>query len=193
MRFKVIAACLLFLVPNLVFAWARRDFFAQFPNHYFLETGTMEGHGLREATRGGGFEEYHSIELSEYYYNLCREAFQADPRIHLWQGDSGQVLEEVIQNMHQPITFWLDGHYSGNQTAKAETNSPLMRELEAIKRHPIKNHVILIDDVRLFGTEEFDFLSLQEVVQKIKEINPCYEFFLQDGACPQDILVAVVP
>jgi hypothetical protein len=92
-----------------------------------------------------------------------------------------------------PATFWLDGHYSGAGTAKGKTNTPLLQELDHIGSHHIKTHTILIDDVRQFGTQEMDFITLDEVVEKVRSINPNYKFLFEDGFIPNDVLVAVVP
>ena len=56
----------------------------------------------------------------------------------------------VLEPVFMTALFWLDGHYSGGETAKGDADSPLREELEAIGRHPIKTHVIPIDDVRSF-------------------------------------------
>jgi hypothetical protein len=179
-------------LPNLLVGWAKKGFFARFPNYYFVETGTLDGQGLQNAREYRTFQEYHTIELSEYFYNMTKAAFEDQPDVHLWLGDSGKTLSEVIQTLNKPITFWLDAHGSGGLTARAETNSVIMQELEAIKKHPIKTHTILIDDIRLCGTDEFDYVTLVAIMDKIKEINPNYEFKKYDGAFPEDILVATI-
>lgn len=205
MNFMVKFVCffvsLLCLIPDNLSAFAQRGFFDRFPNRYFVETGTWEGHGIMGAIIAGCFPEIHSIELSE---ELCQRAkvFFKDYRfdgkhhdhVHLWQGDSGTVLADVIQNINAPITFWLDAHFSGLNSAKGAENCPVLRELDCIQRHPIKTHTILIDDVRLFGTNEFDYIPLETVIAKIKQINPAYVIEIADGCNnPRDILVAYIP
>jgi len=178
-----------FILPSLLFSYACPELFNKFPNHYFVETGSLEGAGIEGALKAG-FSEIHSIELFERWYLLCTEKFKQNPNVHLWQGDSSVVLEEVISEIREPITFWLDGHWSGQGTALGETKTPIMKELEAIQRHPIKTHTILIDDVRCFGTDDFDFIQLSEVTDKILEINPNYVITYESGRFPMDILVA---
>ena len=67
----------------------------------------------------------------------------------------------------EPCLFWLDGHYSAGITAKGEKETPIWEELEHICDHPIKNHVILIDDASLFvGKNDYPNLdSLQKFVE----------------------------
>ncbi len=182
---------LLFL-PTIVFAWATLGLFNEFPNRYFVETGSLRGEGVIEALRTG-FTEIHSIELSPHYHSYCKDTFSHLPHVHFWLGDSATLLEEIIQKIDKPITFWLDGHYSGTDTAKGSRNTPILQELAAIKRHPIKTHTILIDDVRLFSSEEFDHISLSTVKQLILEINPNYVISFKDAFQERDILVATVP
>jgi len=184
------------LVPSFIFSFAQGGFFQKFPNRYFIETGTWEGHGVLLADMAGCFKEIHTIELSEYFYakNKIGEVNHTNPPVYVWFGDSGTVLGEVLKKMNEPATIWLDAHYSGNDTAKGESNTPVLRELECIKNHPIKTHTILIDDVRLFETAEFDNISLNTVISKLKEINPSYVIYRADALnIPGDILIAKPP
>lgn len=73
-----------------------------------------------------------------------------------------------------------------------KTYSPVLQELEQIKKHPIKNHTILIDDVRLFGTIEFDYVTLDQIIDKVLEINPNYNISFVPGYVQNDILVAQI-
>ena len=73
-----------------------------------------------------------------------------------------------------------------------KTNSPILQELDQIKKHHIKSHTILIDDVRLFGTHEFDYVTLDQIIDKILEINPSYKISFVPGYVNNDILVAQI-
>jgi hypothetical protein len=53
--------------------------------------------------------------------------------------------------LQQPALFWLDAHYSGPLTARGPLDSPIAQELAAIAAHPVRGHVILIDDMRDFN------------------------------------------
>jgi len=62
----------------------------------------------------------------------------------------------VLAALDHPAFFWLDGHYMGGTTARADLDSPVQRELAALLRHPARGHLVLIDDARLFtGTEGY--------------------------------------
>lgn len=183
---------LIFLAfSSLVFASSSRKTFTPHRNKIFVETGSYIGKGIKSAMRAK-FKEIHSIELSEKYYNICKNKFINNSQVNMHLGDSGKILFDIISGINEPITFWLDGHCSGGDTALGESCTALLQELEQIKRHPIKSHTILIDDVRLFGTKEFDYISKETIIEKLLEINPNYKISYQNGHVKNDILVAKV-
>lgn len=103
------------------------------------------------------------------------------------------MLFKVIRNIDCPITFWLDGHYSGGNTGKRIKRSPILEELKQIAQHPIKRHTIIIDDVRCIGSVDFDGTTLEMVKQHIYAINPKYRIKFYRGTVKDDILVAYIP
>lgn len=159
-------------------------------NPIFIETGSYHGSGIQKALKAS-FKEVYSIELSPNLYDFCRKLFEGNPQVHLYLGDSSNALENILSVIDQQATFWLDAHYSGGITATSGS-LPLLNELKVIAQHPIKTHTILIDDVRLFGTSEFDFINLEEIKDALKEINPNYIFYFEDGYIANDILVAEI-
>ncbi|MBS0626304.1 MAG: hypothetical protein JSS32_09665 [Verrucomicrobia bacterium] len=173
-----------------------REFnFKKYPNKYFVETGTQTGQSVERALEFGCFEQIYSIELMYRFYVYSVNLFMNKPNVKIILGDSTYILPLVLNAIDAPATFWLDGHYSGPDTAKGESNSPILRELEAIKNHPIKTHTILIDDANQFGLEEFDYVSQDEIVAKLLEINPNYEITMQERSTFPDqvpVLVAHV-
>jgi hypothetical protein len=117
-----------------------------------VETGTYYGETLKALH--STFAELHSIELSAEFFRQARERFGGDSKIHLWQGDSGDVLPDVLKVLNKPALFWLDGHYSGGPTALGSEVTPIMRELRAIAQHPLQAaHIVVVDDARLFNGE----------------------------------------
>lgn len=173
-------------------ATTTKEVFAKYPNKYFVETGTFFGDGVQMAL-DAGFPIVNSIELSKHYFNISKQRFIADPRVHLTLGSSAKVLGDVIKKIKEPITFWLDGHYCGPYTAQDGGMTPLLRELEQIKKHPIKTHTIMIDDIRDLGTKNLDKISLGQVITLIESINPKYRFAFEDGHVKNDVLVAYIP
>lgn len=172
-------------------AFSRREVFAKYPNAYFIETGSYQGDGIQRAIEAG-FSCIYSIELSAALYQHCKHRFAWNPGVHLELGDSAKMLDKILSGIDAPATFWLDGHYSSGITAKGDTNTPILKELEAIARHPIKTHTILIDDIRCCGTSDFDFVERDEIIAAILAINPAYRIHFEDSYCANDILVATI-
>jgi hypothetical protein len=130
-----------------------------------VETGTYLG-AMIDATKHY-FREIHSIELGPELCRRARTRFRRDPRIHIEEGDSGDVLPRLLTTINRPCVFWLDGHFSMGITARGSKNTPIVRELEAILAHPVANHLILIDDARCF-TGNADFPTMAEVLTLIE-------------------------
>jgi hypothetical protein len=166
--------------------------FARYPNPYFVESGTWVGDGVQMAL-DAGFKKVRSIELSPIYFARSSKRFNGNPAVQLYQGNSGEMLYEVIKDIQVPITFWLDGHYSGGDTARGAKKTPILEELDQIKRHPIKTHTILIDDMRCCNGDWFDFISKEQIIKKVLEINPNYQITYDAGCTPTDVLVARPP
>lgn len=183
----------LFCLGNMAqcLAVTSTEVFKRHANPVFIETGSYVGEGIDHALEAG-FSEIYSIELSPYYHHFCCRKFFQYPNVRLIFGDSSVVLKVVLSNLQRRATFWLDGHYSAGNTALGNTHTPILQELAQIANHPIKTHTILIDDVRLFGTVEFDFIELHEIIDTIKQINANYHISFEDGYVPNDVLVAEV-
>jgi len=100
-------------------------------------------------------------------------------------------LPDLLKEIDEPATFWLDGHHSAGDTAFGDYRAPLIQELDAIKNHPIKNHTILIDDMRCWQTPNPDLgFWKEDIFNMLNEINPDYEISYLDGYCKDDILAA---
>lgn len=169
--------------------------FERFPNYYFVETGTYGGAGIDLALRTNHYTEIHSLEISPRFVSQAKARFRVYKHVHVHQGDSGKYLWKVIKNMNKPITFWLDGH-RGTPDPNGGKNTPLLQELDQIKRHSIKTHTIVIDDMHCCNTELFDFIDHEQIISKIMEINPNYTIYYVDGGgvgeYPDNIMVAQV-
>jgi len=139
-------------------------FYAQtFMPGIFVETGTYQGdtvYALRNA-----FRKLYTIELSHELYERARARLETAGNITAYEGDSTAILPQVLEQINEPCLFWLDGHYSGGPTAKGDVNCPLLREIACILSHPVKQHVILMDDARLFGKVQ-DYPTVAELTEK---------------------------
>jgi hypothetical protein len=134
----------------------------------FIETGTLIGDSAYEAAQY--CQEVHTIELQEKLYHMATERFKDMSYVHLYLGDSSAVLQQLVPQLLGSSLFWLDGHYSEGTTAKGNSVSPILEELQIIKQSRLQDAVILIDDMRLFGAmtkkfhnPEYEFPTLREL------------------------------
>jgi hypothetical protein len=138
-----------------------------------IETGTFLGdttYALRNH-----FEEIFSIELSSELAERAKNRFRSLPHIKIRQGDSADILPAIMREVSVPCLFWLDGHFSGGITVRGTMDTPVMNELETILAHPVKEHIILIDDARLFnGTD--DYPTIEQLREFFKTNRPSYDF-----------------
>jgi len=133
---------------------------------HFVETGTYLGDTLDYIAESG--VQCTSIELSQELYEAACDRFNWRKNVRLMQGDSAQKLPELLEKIDKPILFWLDGHYSAGVTACAGAHTPVSIELKAILSHPIKRHVILIDDARCFEGRN-DYPHLDDLLRIVRE------------------------
>ena len=141
----------------------------RFQPRVFVETGTFAGEMI--AAVGRRFDRVFSIELDPGWHARAVERFRALPHVTLLQGDSGDRLPEVLAQIQQPALFWLDAHYSGPITAKGAIDSPIVKELEAIRGHDVRGHIVLIDDIRYFNGRD-GYLDLPDLLRWIREVDP---------------------
>ena len=169
--------------------------FAPYLNPVFIESGSYAGEGIMAAIRAG-FPRIISIELSDYYYTFCKEKFRNISNIELYFGDSIEVLPEILKGINERCTFWLDGHFCQDYTASGIMPVPLMEELKIIAKHPIKDHTLILDDMRLLRGHEAEWKHLEycicDVEEMIHSINSNYKITYHYGVVPNDILIAEV-
>ncbi|MEM2772756.1 MAG: hypothetical protein QXR88_02810 [Candidatus Pacearchaeota archaeon] len=132
----------------------------------FVETGTYLGDTIDQIKYE--FREIFSIEIDKKLADYAAKRFRSFKHIKIINGDSRLELPKIIENINEPILFWLDAHYSGGITAKSDKN-PLLYELEYILDNWKCGSLILIDDVRLFGTDEWP--TMDEIKNLISKFN----------------------
>ena len=168
----------------------------QYMDDIFVETGTYEGDTINIVANNENYKpsKIISLELSEVFFNNCTERFKYKRNIKIHKANSKYDLLNIISPIDSQITFWLDSHWSGTPSVGCdpETICPILYELEQIKQHPIKTHTIMVDDIRLMDNHHFP-VNLQEILQKIKEINPNYIIkYYDDWTSQNDVLVAYI-
>jgi len=128
------------------------------------------------------FDKLHTDEMDQGF-NKSQSYF--DDRLTLINGDSAVELKNILDTLDEPACFWLDAHSGAQQYAKGNQDVPLLTELDHIKNHHIKNHIIAIDDAHLFGKVQSDKqgnvvcdysnVTFDVVKDKLLEINPSYD------------------
>jgi hypothetical protein len=135
----------------------------------FIETGTYTGEMV--AAMSSRVAQIISIEVDPALHARAVERFDGQPHIRLLLGDSGVLLSQVLASLRDPALFWLDGHYMGEGTGRAEMDTPIVAEMKAIAAHDVSGHVVLIDDARLFdGT--CGYPRLDEFTRWLTETAP---------------------
>jgi hypothetical protein len=138
--------------PELAKQRVIKEYAHRFKVPVFIETGTYEGNMVNAVK--DVFDEIYSIELGLELYQRAKRRFAGSKHVDILQGDSCEVLKDVLAQVERPCLFWLDGHYSGNGTARSDLETPILKELAHIFKHSMAHqHVILIDDARLFTGE----------------------------------------
>ena len=115
--------------------------------HSFVETGTLFGGTAKLAAHY--FEKVYTIEKADGLYRKYSPGLREAGNIEPLLGDSKVMLPHVIELLEgSPAVFWLDGHWSGGETAGVEDECPVLSEIAALEgRH---DDIVLIDNARLF-------------------------------------------
>ena len=161
---------------------------------YFFETGLYHATTLEKAVEIG-FEKYFSIELYTSFCEMAKEKFPkktSTGEITIINDDSANMKNYVELVGNNKTLFWLDAHAGGptegEPICSAKAKVPIEYELQAIKSCERKDHVILVDDLRIMGEAR-----VEQLKKMILEINPSYKFsILENPWGAKDILCAVI-
>jgi hypothetical protein len=164
----------------------------------FIETGTYHGDGIQRVL--DHYERIHSIELAEKYAMSAAEKFLKYPHVTVYHGNSKEVLPTLLETISEPVTIFLDGHFSGGETAIGDelvdgvSSAPLLTEIEIIMSRPYDD-IVIIDDTRMFGLRtwmnrgskggkwpeyEYDWTAINDDSIRAR-LKPGYEIFKNHG------------
>ena len=115
---------------------------------HYIETGAYLGNGIFHVLNN--YDYIHSIELSEKWYNHNINQFVNNSNVKMYLGDSKKILPGLLNSINEPVTIYLDAHYSGGTTSLGDEETPLLFELEILKNR-IYDDIIIIDDCRMLG------------------------------------------
>src|ERR1051326_3543728 len=133
------------------------------------------------------FKKIISIELNEKFHADAVEKFKSYSHIHLYLGDSGKVLNDVVKELDRPALFWLDAHYCSNMSSKGDKECPIYEEVDAIFSTKKLNHVLLIDDARLFIGKN-DYPTIPDLTNHVAKKNPSYSVSVKNDIIRFEIL-----
>jgi hypothetical protein len=112
----------------------------------FVEGGTYTGGTAVKASKI--FASVFTIEKSEQMYEIAKKNLAGIENITLLRGDTRFHID-TISSQNDSLLYWLDAHWSGEDTYGAQDECPLVDELGAIFKY-CRKCAILIDDARLF-------------------------------------------
>ena len=155
----------------------------------FIETGSFNGDGIQIAI-DCGFTNITSIEITDKYCDVCRERFKNNKGVTIVKGDSITELRTVLdKNKDLNYTYWLDGHWSCEDTGFGQKEFPIMEELEAILCRPVVNEIIYIDDMRILRAFDKE-INTDKIVEMVGRYRCNAKIsFLSTRHDEQDIMV----
>jgi hypothetical protein len=150
--------------------WVKHDYIRGWARHtgyeVFVETGTYRC--TTTMAVADAFRDVYSIELDRTLYEEAVARMRRYENVQLFNGDSAIVINDILPRLSEPAIFWLDAHWCGGVTGKSLKDPPIRNELEAIFAHPVKEHVILVDDARSF-TGYANYPTIKQVIRHVHE------------------------
>lgn len=146
----------------------------------FFETGTHVGKTAAWARQH--FDVVITIEAHGEYFRQNLKRYPDSDILFLF-GASQARMRELVPLMKEPHMFWLDAHWGADLPySRPEVVCPVIEEIEIINQS-LENHVILVDDARLF-TGINGWPSLETVMRFLGERS-------RDVYVEDDVVIAV--
>lgn len=155
----------------------------RFKPRIFVETGTYKGDTT--ASQIPFFNKLITIEVDKTLFENAQKRFADEPKVQVMHGDSGAVLKDLVPGLKEPALFWLDGHFSASNTGYGAKFTPVVEELQVILRDA-PEHIVLIDDARLF-TGEDDYPRLESLEVLVQTLRSSYSITVEHD------IIRVVP
>jgi hypothetical protein len=154
--------------PHLLKQRTVREYAEKFGPRILIETGTYYGEMV--SAMKSRFDEIYSIEQNPELAARAKREFSQFRHIKIVQGDSQTELPELLKSLDKPALFWLDAGYYGWSGEQGDKRR-LGVELDAILRHKINGHVILMDDAHGLNGKN-GALTIEEVTKQIQSDFP---------------------
>lgn len=163
----------------------KKEIINELQTDFFVETGTLDGDGISYALELG-FPNIISIDI--WKNDSVYKKFSKYENIKLIHGDSGLCLYDAIKDKNIKLTFWLDAHADLIEHEVWNPVCPILTELDQIKKHHIKDHHILVDDIT--DIIKIPGISKSKIEEMILEINPNYKISYADTGGTQTLIAS---
>ena len=154
--------------PHLVKQRTVLEYASRYELKILIETGTYYGEMV--AAMKEHFDYVYSIEADPELAERAVKRFARDANVWILKGDSRQALPELLPSVYQAALFWLDAGYYGWAGIQGDAHR-LGDEIEAILRHRVKGHVILMDDARCLDGRTGP-LTVAEIRSRVESAFP---------------------
>ena len=104
------------------------------------------------------------MELHDDLFAAAVRRFERHPNVTLVHGDSLVEIPKVVANCSTPPLVFLDGHFSGAGTAaEGQEMEPAESTLRQLAGVAPPGTTIVIDDLRMFGSEQLGYPQLDVI------------------------------
>tara|TARA_X000000950_G_scaffold288904_1_gene408237 strand:- start:997 stop:1632 length:636 start_codon:yes stop_codon:yes gene_type:complete len=148
-------------------------------NSTWIETGTYYGDTTKYLSKFA--KKIFTIEADTRLFNIAKKRFDKSKTITVIYGESEKIVAKLFieENLTENICFYLDAHLCQDHILNKKTygkendGTPILNELKTIENQleNFKNINIIIDDIRLFGTNFQNYPSLDSLVNWSKKIR----------------------
>lgn len=180
-----------------------RNYFKEFKGNHtiFIETGSFHGDSIELANQAG-YKRILSMDIDGANIAHCQDRFELIPEdnrapknghINLMCSDSATGLLKFMKYVNEPAIIWLDAHSQlFDDEPQTDNPFPLLTELEQLRKHPIKTHTILIDDILILTHPDVTGWNKDIIENALLTINPAYKLTYLSNPVVNNILMAHV-
>ena len=172
----------------------------------YFETGLYDTRSQNSSIHKAlscGFKNIFSIEIKDTWVKIGKDIFNKEineKRVHLYLDDSTNLNKYIMNETFNDRTiFFLDAHVDANNIRNFKKRCPLFEELKAISNMKRKDHIILIDDLRIinlkfpWGEKSYGKINfIDQIKEQILSINKEYKFDTLNGHIENDVLIAYI-
>ncbi len=130
-----------------------------------IEVGTYKGITTKRCSKI--FKKVYTIELDHELFMSSRKYLENADNVTSIEGDAKNALPELLVKTEPDTLVFLDGHFSGSDTAIGDEPEPALFLIDCLADHIDKLSAVVIDDFREFGYKGWPKKS--ELLQKLED------------------------